>query len=140
MFQALLQDRAAAGSDINPVAVCVSGAKCDPPRQHEVEARLAELRHHYLESGPSEVQADRFRWEEEVATFFALCFHPETLEQLLFLRSVLDWRHRKDDRFIAAVCLGAIAWRIASVAQLFQQSHAANDQHQARIFGALVAK
>jgi len=25
-----------------------------------------------------------------------------------YLRSVLDWRNRKDDRFIAALCLGAL--------------------------------
>ena len=43
VFQALLQDRDAAGGDVNPVAVCITGAKCDPPRRSEVKGRLAEL-------------------------------------------------------------------------------------------------
>lgn len=40
--------------------------------------------------------------------FFGLCFHRGTLPQILYLRSALDWRRRKDDRFIAALCLGAL--------------------------------
>lgn len=31
VFQAFLKGREAAGCDVNPVAACVSGAKCDPP-------------------------------------------------------------------------------------------------------------
>ena len=101
VFQALLQDREAAGSDVNPVAVCISGAKCDPPGQSEVDTRLEELHDRFCD-------ADQSGWHGDNAEFFNLCFHRDTLTQILYLRSVLDWRRRKDDRFIAALCLGAL--------------------------------
>ena len=101
MFQALLGGRAAAGCDLNPVAVCVSGAKCDPPALSEVEMRLDELRQGRCEPGDGV-------WQGSLERFFDLCFHPQTLRQVRYLRSVLDWRNRKDDRFIAALCLGAL--------------------------------
>ena len=40
VFQALLQGRAAAGADLNPVAVCISGAKGAPPALSAVERML----------------------------------------------------------------------------------------------------
>ena len=101
VFQTLLQDRVAAGSDVNPVAVCIAGAKCDPPEQSNVEARLLELREEFC-------AAEESGWNGAYADFFGLCFHRDTLPQILHLRSVLDWRRRKDDRFIAALCLGAL--------------------------------
>ena len=101
VFQALLQDRTAAGSDVNPVAVCIASAKCDPPKQSDVEARLLELREGFC-------AAEESGWNGAYADFFGLCFHRDTLTQILHLRSVLDWRRRKDDRFIAALCLGAL--------------------------------
>lgn len=48
------------------------------------------------------------QWEGEYAEFFQLCFHHKTLLQVLYLRSVLNWRRSKIDRFIAALCLGAL--------------------------------
>ena len=101
VFQALLQDRAAAGNDVSPVAACIAGAKCDPPGQSEAEARVAELRNGFR-------VAEEGEWHGGFADFFRLCFHRDTLPQVLYLRSELDWRHRKDDRFIAALCLGAL--------------------------------
>ena len=101
VFQGLLDGRDAAGSDVNPVAVCVAGAKSDPPARLEVKARLAELRADYREPSKS-------GWEGTHREFFEVCYHPETLRQVLYLRSALNWRARRDDRFIAAVCLGAL--------------------------------
>ena len=101
VFQALLQGRAAAGCDLNPVAVCISGAKGDPPAFPEVKTRLDELRRGFGEP-------DDGGWQGPIKPFFDLCFHQETLLQVRYLRSVLDWRNRKDDRFIAALCLGAL--------------------------------
>ena len=102
VFQALLQDREAAGCDLNPVAVCISGAKCDPPKQSEAEARLDQLCQGFGEP------PDDGAWQGQLGSFFELCFHHDTLLQLRYLRSVLNWRDRKDDRFIAALCLGAL--------------------------------
>ncbi len=101
VFQALLQDREAAGCDVNPVAVCISGAKCDPPEQRQVETRLTELRNSFSKAGENQ-------WEGKHAEFFEHCFHRDTLPQVLYLRSVLDWRRSKVDRFIAALCLGSL--------------------------------
>ena len=101
VFQALLQRRAAAGCDLNPVAVCVSGAKSDPPGFSEVRTRLEELKQGCHEP-------DDLGWQGSLGEFFGLCFHRDTLLQVRYLRSVLDWRNRKDDRFIAALCLGAL--------------------------------
>ena len=101
VFQALLQGRAAAGCDLNPVAVCISGAKADAPSFSELLARLAELRRECCEP---EDQG----WDGCLGEFFDLCFDRETLLQVRYLRSALDWRSRGDDRFIAALCLGAL--------------------------------
>ena len=101
VFQSLLQGRDAAGSDLNPVAACISGAKCDPPELSEATARLAELRQGFRDPGESTLP-------KEFGPFFELCFHRDTLGQILYLRSTLDWRRRRDDRFIATLCLGAL--------------------------------
>ena len=101
VFQALLQSRNAAGCDVHPVAVCISAAKCDPPDLQSAQTRLEELRHEYHEPN------DR-NWSGLLGEFFALCFHPDTLRQVRYLRYVLDWKNRTDDRFIAALCLGAL--------------------------------
>ena len=101
VFQALLQDREAAGCDIHPVAVCISGAKATPPAATAARERVRELREHYREP-------DDPGWDGEVREFFELCYHPATLAQIRYLRSVLDWRHSREDRFLAALSLGAL--------------------------------
>ncbi len=102
VFQSLIQGRAAAGCDVNPVAVCVSGAKSDPPASADVRARLDELED--LCSETKQVADIPSRLEE----FFSLCFASGTLGQVMFLRSVLDWETCRTDRFIAALSLGAL--------------------------------
>ena len=101
MFQALLQGRDAAGCDVSPVAVCISGAKCAPPSFDEAKMRINELRQGVCKPDDGE-------WQGGLGEFFQNCFHPETLQQVRYLRSVLDWRNRRDDRFIAALCLAAL--------------------------------
>ncbi len=101
VFQALLQGRSAAGTDVHPVAVCISGAKADPPTYSEAKSRISELRNSFHE--PKDAG-----WHGSLDEFFDLCFHPDTLVQVRYLRSVLDWRNRKDDRFIATLCLWAM--------------------------------
>lgn len=101
VFQALLQSRNAAGCDIHPVAACISAAKCDPPDFQAAQKRLEELLQECREPNDG-------NWRGTLGEFFALCFHPDTLRQVRYLRSALDWKNRRDDRFIAALCLGAL--------------------------------
>ena len=131
VFQALLQGRAAAGCDLNPVAVCVSGAKSNPPGFSKVRTRLNELRQGCYEP-------DDLGWQGSLGEFFDLCFHRDTLLQVRYLRSVLDWRNRKDDRFIAALCLGALHGESPPLPQLLQQPHAPHYQHEAGLFDSMV--
>lgn len=100
VFESLVNRRRALGCDTNPVAVCLSRAKADPPRLQEVLGRLA-----VLERG-----ARRFtsRAPEANDEFFTLCFHEETLRQLLFLKTKLDWREDRADCFIGALALGCL--------------------------------
>ncbi len=97
-FESLLNGRLAAGCDTNPVAVCVSNAKSNPPTLNEALDRLAEI------------QALPSSTENQVrdSPFFNACFHPQTLQQLLHLRRHLNWKTRRADRFVAAVALGCL--------------------------------
>ena len=101
LFESLIRGRQAAGCDVHPVAACVTGAKCNSPTLrdvlHRIEALEAECRDCRLDTDA-----------EELAEFFALCFAPNTLGQLQFLRDALNWRGDRTDRFIAALSLGAL--------------------------------
>ena len=101
IFESLLQDRDAAGCDINPVAACIAGAKCDPPTTKELLARIDELERTFAPPEPDEMS-------EELTAFFALCFHDDTYGQIRFLRQSLKWWGDRVDQFIAALCLGAL--------------------------------
>jgi len=102
VLESILYRRPAAGTDTNPVAACVAGAKAAPPSLRSVVGRLDQL-HQLFENGnetPNLVApAD---------DFFAACFHESTLLQILFLREQLQWRTSRVDRFIAAVALGCL--------------------------------
>jgi hypothetical protein len=98
VFESLLN---AAGTDLNPVAVCVAGAKAEPPLLRNALRRLD-----MLEEGLStEVFSNQI---PTLPDFFRLCFHKRTLAELLYLRQELDWKGSKVDRFIAAVALGCL--------------------------------
>jgi hypothetical protein len=100
VFESLLNGRRALGCDTNPVAVCLSKAKADPPALEEVLQRLAVL----------EQESHRFTSKAPEADdeFFTLCFHGETLRQLLFLKRELEWRTGRADCFIGALALGCL--------------------------------
>ena len=100
VFESLVNGRKAIGCDRNPVAACLSKAKVDPPRLQEILTRLAEL----------EKKSTRFSSNAAEVTdeFFTLCFHNETLQQLLFLKNKLEWRASRVDCFIAALALGCL--------------------------------
>lgn len=101
IFEALLNGREAAGCDLHPVAICITGAKCNPPDRNKALARIDEL-----EASRSVLPATVL--SDQMTEFFARCFHAETYEEVRFLRANLDWRNDRTDRFIAALCLGAL--------------------------------
>jgi len=98
VLESLLRGRRAAGVDTNPVAVCLSNAKADPPPLTALLQRIRLLARR-LGPGTGPELADRF---------FNACFHPKTLHQLLALRASLEWRTDQVDRFIAAMVLGLL--------------------------------
>lgn len=97
VFEALLAGRKALGSDVNPVAVCISRAKAKIPIQAKALARLNELEASFHPEP-----------EHDLPEFFNHCFHHNTLSQILFLRSQLRWKHSDIDCFLAAVALGRL--------------------------------
>ena len=99
VFQSLLLGRRAFGVDINPVAVCISAAKADPPLKENVTKRLEHLREEATDANAVTVPDN---------PFFSHCYAPSTLRQLCLLRSKLNWKSSKVDRFIAALALGCL--------------------------------
>ena len=99
VLQSLLLDRRAFGVDINPVAVCISGAKADPPLKESVTRRLKKLQ---------QESTDLSNIALPKSPFFSYCYSPSTLKQLCLLRSQLNWKSSKVDRFIAALTLGCL--------------------------------
>lgn len=100
IFESLLNGRKGIGCDTNPVAVCLSKAKADAPTLKDIDDRLDLLE--------KAVKCFTARAPEQTDEFFTLCFHQETLRQLLFLRKDLDWRGDKTDCFIGALALGCL--------------------------------
>ncbi len=82
------------GSDANPLAYVLTGAKVDPPTTSDALARLETLR----KSMPL-----RRRWE--VPADIEMLYEQKVLRQLCWLRSQLDIEERAD-RFIMSVILG----------------------------------
>jgi hypothetical protein len=101
LLESLLLGRDALASDINPVAYCVSAAKANVPRLSSILSELDRLERVYARRAGKHGESG-----SGLPEFFKNAFHPRTLEQMLFLRSVLDWRGRNDHRFLAALALG----------------------------------
>ncbi len=100
-FQALLMDRGALANDANPVAFVLTGAKVHPPKLRSVIRRIDQL-----ENGFEEESTSAHR--KAMPKFFGRAFHHRTLDEVIYLRSSLDWRNSSVDRFIAALCLGSL--------------------------------
>lgn len=98
VLESLLLNRNAFGTDSNPVAVCLSNAKANPPSESDVLKRLLEL------EGMTQLDVSNLEEDE----FFSLCFHSDTLRQIAGLRSSLSWRTDQVDCFIAATALGCL--------------------------------
>ncbi len=97
-FQALLSGRRSISSDVSAVAACISKAKTNSPSQRDTLLRLTELETRYVEiDDPAHEDA-----------FYQACFAPNTLRQLTFLRSQLDWKQDDRDCFLAALAMGCL--------------------------------
>jgi hypothetical protein len=99
VFQSLLSNRKGIAIDINPIAVCVSRGKAAAPVEALANARLKELQEKYI--APE-------NFPEKDSEFFKYCYHPNTLQQIMYLRSALDWRKNNIDCFLAALVLGRL--------------------------------
>lgn len=95
-LEACLMGRTGYGSDLNPMASVLTGAKVDPPSWQDLERRMSELRS-TIKQMPTEAEPEPIR----------AIFAPGTLGQLIWLRENLDARVRVD-RFLLAVLLGIL--------------------------------
>lgn len=99
VLESLLNNRQGLGTDINPVAACIAGAKANVPALKSVLNRVEELSARFKEEMANEVPPTEF---------FEHCFHRDTYAEVAFLRGALAWRRSATDRFIAAVVLGVL--------------------------------
>ncbi len=104
ILESLLLDRNAAGSDINPVAYCVSRAKAERPKLTNILFRIDELEEIYNKTSAEQWERHRLK----LPPFFRRAFYHTTFRELLFLRQTLDWRRSKVERFIAALIIGSL--------------------------------
>jgi hypothetical protein len=98
ILESLLNRRMAIGTDINPVAACISGAKANTPDIDSIIQRLNALENLYDGSTQKTPPSEFFQW----------CFSIKTFRQIQYLRANLKWKNDPHDRFIAAVMLGVL--------------------------------
>ncbi|MBA2557283.1 MAG: hypothetical protein H0V12_08085 [Chloroflexi bacterium] len=124
-LQACVEGRIGVGNDLNPFAYLLTAAKVDPPTQGQALARLSRLRIEWSQTngdwlslarrsldapGPNgqPVPPAGGRGEPEpVPHEVAVCFAPQTLAQVLFLRHELN-SDDQVDRFLAAAITGIL--------------------------------
>ena len=94
-LEACLAGRIGVGTDLNPLAVALTGAKVDPPSLQLIRKRLADLQSLY-EKGRIKVQAP-----PEIRMLFD---GRRTLPQLYFLRETLDFDDQTDRYLLAVLC------------------------------------
>jgi hypothetical protein len=95
-LEACLDGRKGYGSDLNPLALVLSGAKVAPPSLAEASARLSEL-DAQREVWNSSSEPERIR----------ILFDPATLGELLWMKQSLRVEKRVD-RFLLAALLGVL--------------------------------
>lgn len=120
-LQSLLVGRRALACDVNPVAYVLTRAKTNAPARARVHERLTALEAQHRDQAESAVAASGSEALAPNADFFHLAFAPGTLNQLLFLRGVLDVRNSDVDCMIAALVLGALHGESTSTRYLSNQ-------------------
>jgi hypothetical protein len=131
-LQACAEGRIGVGNDLNPFAHLLTASKVRPATRAAAVTRLTQLRlAWHAESEPWLALARRViahpvdtrvpvagsrdpdALEELVPSEVALAFHPDTLAQLLFVRTTLDLEDRTDG-FLAAAITGILHGKSAS--------------------------
>ena len=113
-LQACAEGRIGVGNDLNPLAHLLTAAKVDPPGPAELGRRVDDLEAGWAArpapaawpSRGDDVTGSASGVPPEVV----LAFHPRTLEQLAYLRAVLDPAGRVD-RFLLATIAGILHGR-----------------------------
>ena len=97
--EAAAQGRFGIGNDLNPLAVALTRGKLSNPLLEDVESRLKDLEDGF-EPGVWSIDSEPER--------IRMIYHENTLEQLVYLKSTLDWSEPGVDSFIVAVLMGAM--------------------------------
>lgn len=100
-LQCLLSGRKALALDVNPVATCVSRAKIAAPERAILMRRIDELREDFTPIYEAVLEDE----------FYEMCFHRQTLLQILFLKHKLDWRKKRGRLFYCCYDAWKAAWR-----------------------------
>ena len=97
--EAAAQGRFGIGNDLNPLAVALTRGKLSNTGLDDVESRLKDLEDGFDPRIWSiEAEPERIR----------MIYHENTLRQLAYLKSTLDWSEPGVDAFIVAVLMGAM--------------------------------
>jgi len=97
--EAAAQLRHGIGNDLNPLAVALTQGKLSNPSIADVMSRLGELEDQYApEDWSINEEPDRIQ----------MIYHDNTLRQMVYLKSALDWTKPGVDAFIVAVLMGAM--------------------------------
>src|SRR6266849_7369685 len=100
-FQALLLHRRAVACDVNDVAACLTRGKTSAPPLAVLRRRITQLQRTFIAKSWA-VAA------EACPDFFQHAFARRTLQQLLYLRSCLEWKGRTTDAMVASLVLGSL--------------------------------
>lgn len=104
VFQSLLMNRAGLGSDINPVAYCISSAKAELPPLEQLIERIDALEEEFDTASTEALEKER----QGLPPFFRRAFYHTTLREIIFLRQQLMWRDATVDRFVATLVLSCL--------------------------------
>lgn len=125
LFSASRHGRVALGVEINPVGWVYGRAKLKPAAQDHVTRRLYEV------SAFSRDLPDGA--EDELPTFFHLCFSARVRRFLLAARKTLNWRERKTDWTLAALlCVYLHGKREAALSNQMRQTKAMSPDYAIR--------
>lgn len=106
-LEALSRGRHSVVSDVNPVAVVLSASKSNIPGLQAVREVVDEMEETYraLNYANRKVLDSS---KSDLPNFFSLAFHPDTLDEMMFVREWISSRFDKESMFIKAIFLGIL--------------------------------